>query len=141
MMDEAGGRGAYTAPRSLDELWALRTDYEDVAVASLGGTVLRLYALTGLGRGRLIPDMASLSERDATDPATVAAIWAFQTRVVAASLGYVESMWDALGATLGVDAIDQLYAVAARLSGLDASAQAKATERLRRRRSAASGTD
>lgn len=146
MSDEVGGRGSLTVvnggqPRSLDELWALRTDYRDVPVDALGGTDLRIYALTGTARARLLGDMADLAnERDVTDPATVHRVFMFQVRVVAASMGYPEAQWDDLGSTLGAATIEQLYVVAAELSGLDQEQQQAATERLPRRRSAASGT-
>jgi len=139
-MTETEVRGA-PVPRTLADLWALRTDYRDVPVADLGGTSLRMFALTGTARAHLLSDMADLAgERDATDPATVRRVFMFQVRVVAASLGYPEDAWDALGGVLGSGAIETLYTVAAELSGLEKEQQEKATERLRRRRNAASGT-
>jgi hypothetical protein len=142
--DEAGGRGA-SAPRSLDELWALRTDYRDIPVEDLGGQMLRLYALTGTARARLMGDMAGLADMAddpdaAKDPATVRRVFEFQGHAVAASLGYPPSEWDGLGSVLGARTIEGLYEVVAELSGLEKEQQQKAARRLRPVRSAASGT-
>ena len=140
-MDETGGRGA-PVPRSLDELWALRSDFEDVAVPELSGVTLRVYALSGSARALLVPDMAAVAaSRDDSSPETVRAVFDFQTRVVASSLGYSPEDWEAVGRVLGSAAIERLYEVASRLSGLDHAEQAKASRRLRPVRSAASGSD
>jgi hypothetical protein len=145
MSDEAGGRGA-SAPRSLDELWALRTDYRDVEVEDLGGQALRLYALTGTARAQLMSEMAGLADiaddPDAMkDPAVVRRVFAYQGHAVAASLGYPLSDWDGLADVLGAQTIETLYATVAELSGLEKAQQEKAVRRLRPARSAASGTD
>lgn len=137
-MPGANGEGIHPLP--FTEIWALRTDWEDVPVEQLGGTVLRLYALTGTARAELLEGMISLSrETDEKDPATIRAILDFQGKVVAASLGYPREEWSGLGAVMGSGTIEALYEIAARLSGLDEGQQTQATERLRRRRSAASG--
>jgi hypothetical protein len=134
------GRGA-PAPRPLADLLLLRTDYEDVPVASLGGEVLRVYALSGTARAKLIPDMGRLAAMgDEKSPETVAAVYSFQIRVAAASVGYPEPEWDAFGA-LGQEAITNLYEVAARLSGLGPDSQGEAVRRLPRPRRVASGSD
>jgi hypothetical protein len=142
MSDEAGGRGAAsTAPLSLDELWALRSDFEDVTVPELGGTVLRLYALTGTARAVLLRDMADLADtKDEKDPNVVQRVLLFEGRVVAASLGHPEADWDRFGSVVGSGAIERLYEVAARLSGLDKDQQDKAKAALKARRSGGSGT-
>ena len=144
MNDEAGGGGVLAAPPSLSELRALRSDWEDVPVPELGGRLLRVFALSGTARARLVPDIARLaatSNGEVKDPSVIADILAWQTRVVASSLGYPEAEWDAFGGVIGSGAIERLYEVAAKLSALDADAQAEATRRLRRRRNAASGID
>jgi hypothetical protein len=143
MMDEAGGSGGtIVSPLSLEELHALRSDFEDVEVAELGGRKVRVYALTGTARAKLVPDMAAVaaSKSGRDDPEMIRSVFVFQSRVVAASLGYPEAAWDDVGSALGAGAVETLYDVAARLSGLDEQSQAKATERLPRRRNAASGT-
>ena len=142
MTEEAGGRAEPVSVRSLDDLRALRSDWEDVPVPMLGGAVLRVYALSGTARSRLMPDMARLAAQpDDKAPDAVAALLAFQSRVVGASLGLPLDQWDGAGEVLGADAIDALYPVAARLSGLDGAAQAKASRRLPRTRNAGSGSD
>lgn len=142
MTDEAGGRAEHVSVRSLDDLRALRSDWEDVTVESLGGAVLRVYALSGTARARLMPEMADLIRReDQKDPETVAALLEFQCRAVGASLGLPEEAWAGTGAAIGADAVEQLYAVVGRLSGLSAEEQAKASRRLRPTRSAGSGSD
>lgn len=141
-MTASNGRGSH--PPALADLWALRTDYEDVQVAELGDTTLRVYALTGAARAILVSDMADLAGRKREgaeqDPALVQRVLLFEGRAVAASLGYPREEWDRLVETLGAGAIERLYEVAARLSGLDRADQVEATERLGRRRKAASGT-
>ena len=62
MMNEAGGSGAVTAPLSLVDLRALRSDYRDVPVAGLGGHELRVYALSGTARAQLRSVMADLTD-------------------------------------------------------------------------------
>ena len=141
MTEEAGGRAEHVSVRSLDDLWALRTDWEDVPVPSLGGRVLRVYALSGTARARLMPDMARLSEQDEKNAETVADLLRFQNRVVGASLGLPEPDWDGAGSALGADAVEALYAVAARLSGLEPDAQRKAARRLPATRNSDSGSD
>lgn len=134
-------------PPALADLAAARTDYEDVVVESLGGMTLRLYALTGTARAHLLSTMVELATIDVTDekvslpPEQVQRVFMFQIRVVGASLGYPEDQWDAIGGVLGEATIDQLFAVASKLSGLGATAQDEAVQRLRPVRSAASGTD
>lgn len=141
MTSEAGGRGVPGTLRSLGELAALRTDYEDVEVPELGGASLRVYALTGTARAMLIPDMAALAgKEDSEAPQVVRDVLLFQGRVCGAALGYPVEEWDGVGAVLGTAALDRVYEVAARLSGLDAAAQKGAQERLRPTRKAASGT-
>lgn len=141
-MTEKNGRGP--TPPAFADLYALRTDYEDYAVPELGGTVLRVYALTGAARAILVSDMADLAGRKRegaeNDPALVQRVLLFEGRVVAASLGYDREEWDRLLETLGAGAIEGLYDVASRLSGLDKPQETAATERLGRRRKAASGT-
>jgi hypothetical protein len=143
MTEEAGGRGVLIqAPRSLDELRSLRTDYEDLEVPELGGATVRVFALTGTARAMLIPDMAGLAQADDTKaPEVVRDVLLFQGRVVGASLGFPPEQWESVGDVLGTSAVDRIYSVAARLSGLDESSQKGAQDRLRRPRNAASGTD
>jgi hypothetical protein len=145
-----GAAHVLTSPLPLDQLWAMRTDYEDVPVPSLGGVKLRVYALSGTARAHLVPAMAALADGKepgeriggaGDSPENIERVLLFQGHVVGASLGYPESQWDALPSTLGAQAIEDLYAVASRLSALDASAQAKATARLPRKRSAEAGSD
>jgi hypothetical protein len=119
----------------------MRTDWEDVPVPQLGGTELRVYALTGTARAELIGDIQVLAKKgDATDPETIRGILDFQGRVVAASLGYARDEWSGLAEVMGSGAIEALYDVAARLSGLEQEHQERAKARLKVRRSAASGT-
>ena len=141
MTNEAGGRGAAPAPLSLDDIKALRTDYRDVPVPDLGGHTLRLYALSGTARADLLGDMADIAgEQDEKDPTTVKRVFVFQSRCVAASLGYPMEQWDSVADALGGGTIESLYDIVADLSGLGAQAEAKVRTRLSRRRSAASGT-
>lgn len=137
--------GGASAPPSLDELWALRSDYRDVAVEELGGTTLRVYALTGTARAELLSEMADLAgsqltAEQSTDPAIVRRVLVFQGNVVAAALGYPRDQWQGVGSTLGTSAIERLYEVAAELSGLDKDEQDKATARLGKVRKNGSGT-
>ncbi len=143
MTDQAQD-GAAGVPLRPAELLALRTDYEDVVVPALGDRTVRVYALSGVARARLMPTMSSIAEAqkpgEKPGPETVAAILVFQSKVVAASLGYGEDDWPAVGDVLPADATTALYQVAARLSGLDEAQQAEAVQRLPRTRRAASGT-
>lgn len=139
-MAEGTNGGALVALPTLAELAALRSDYEDVPVPQLGGTILRVYALTGTARAQLVGPMAELAKADNDkDPETVKRVWLFQGMVVGASLGYPEDEWSGVGNALGVEAISLLYDVAARLSALGGEAKAEAVQRLPRRRNAASG--
>lgn len=145
-MSDTNGRAGATPPK-LQELMTLRTDFEDVPVPQLGGTELRLYALTGTARAVLVSEMTGLQARHTKagtdpddDPATVQAVMEFQGRVVAASLGYPLDEWDQLGATIGAPAVELLYEKASALSGIDKKDQDKATDRLPPTRKAASGT-
>lgn len=133
-------------PPTLADLMAARTDYEDVQVESLGGMTLRLYALTGTARARLLSTMVELAGIDVADatnipPEQVQRVFMFQIRVVGASLGYAEAEWEDVGGVLGEATITQLFDVASKLSGLGATAQDEAVQRLRPVRNAASGTD
>lgn len=129
---------------SLDELRALRTDFQDVSVPELGGTELRVYALTGTARATFVSEMADLAgedeEKASKDPAVVRRVFLFQGRVVAASLGYPSSEWDGLGDVLGARVIERLFDVSSSLSALNEEAQQKAVARLGRARKRASGT-
>lgn len=145
-----GAAPILTSPLPLEQLWALRTDYQDVPVESLGGQRVRLYALSGTARARLVPEMAALAEGrtpgeriggQGDSPESVQRVLVFQGHVVAASLGYPEDQWDEVPGILGATAVEDLYAVAAKLSALEGDATAKATERLPRKRSAGSGSD
>ena len=136
------GRGPQ--PPSIDQLIEARSDYEDVEVEGLGGMTLRVYALSGTARARLMSTMADLAEIDpdkVKDPDTVMRVFMFQIRVVGASLGYPEDQWEAIGDAVGEEAIGQLFEVATRLSGLGDSAQDEAVQRLRAVRNVASGSD
>lgn len=131
-------------PPALDDLIESRSDFEDVDVESLGGRTLRLYALSGTDRAKLMSTMVDLADIDpenARDPETVMRVFHFQIRVVAASLGYPEDQWEAFGQAVGEGVIGQLFDVASRLSGMGADAQDEAVQRLRTVRSVASGTD
>ena len=114
-----GTRGAAPAPLELADLRALRTDYEDVVCPDLGGTTLRLYALSGTARALLVPAMADLVAGDQQSPDAVRRVFQFEVRVVASSLGYHEDEWDAAGDALGAPTVELLYPVAARLSKLN----------------------
>lgn len=143
MTTKNGGR---QAPPTIEELWNLRNDYQDVELPELGGTTLRLYALTGNARAELMSEMVDLSHLEGADQpdldtATVRRVFDFQTRVVGASLGYPSGQWGTVGDVLGNSVIDNLFAVASKLSGLDTSSQDEAVQRLRPVRNAASGTD
>lgn len=153
---EAGGGVPYAGPPSLDELLTLRTDYEDVPVPALGGTVIRVFALSGVARVRLVAEVRRTLREAGIDPETfgddtdvpdeVATEFAerieqHQARVVAASMGYAEEEWDALGELLPDAAIETLYGVATRLSGLGSEAQQEERDRLPETRNAASGSD
>ena len=141
MNTKAGGRGPdHPELRSLDELTQLRTDYEDVPVSQLGGAVLRLYALTGAERARLISAASRLEKEVGAEVAESEAALLFPVRIVGASLGYPEDQWVALGEALGAEALDDLYKVASRLSGVgDSDKQEK--DRQPEKRNAASGSD
>jgi len=136
-----GTRGAAPAPLSLDDLRALRTDYEDVACPDLGGATLRLYALSGTARAVLIPAMADLVAGDPSNPDSVRRVFQFEVRVVSASLGYPEAEWDAAGDALGSPTVEMLYPIAARLSRLNNDEVEKVAAELGEATSDGSGTD
>jgi len=139
---KAGGRGPdYPGPRSLDELIQLRTDYEDVPVSQLGGEVLRVYALTGAERARLISQASRLEKEVGAEVADSEAALLFPVRIVGASLRYPEDQWVALGEALGAEALDDLYKVASRLSGVGDSDAKQEKDRQPEKRNAASGSD
>lgn len=133
------GEGTAPVP-SVDDLWAWRTDWEDVEVPEMGGRTFRVYALSGTARAVLMPEMAEVADKESKDPATIAAVFRFQTKAVAASLGFPRESWDLAGDALGSNVVERLYEVVARLSGLDGKAQAEARDRLSPRRKAGSGT-
>lgn len=141
MNGEEGGSGSSPEPLRLADIWAIRTDFEDVPVEQLGGRVVRVYALTGTARAKLVPSMADLANSgDSSSPENVERIMLFQSRVVAASLGFKEAEWGTFGETMGSEAIEALYEHAAKLSGLDGAAQTGAQDRLKGRRKVGSGT-
>jgi len=154
MTVEAGGGVPYLGPPSLDELLTLRTDYEDVPVPELGGKVIRLFALSGVARVRLVSEVRRTLREAGIDPETfskdtevpdeVAVAFAERLqqhhgRVVAASMGYPEEEWDALASLLPDDVIEPLFEVASRLSGM--GNQEEEQERLPETRNDASGSD
>jgi hypothetical protein len=125
--------GASAGPPPIASLAEARTDYEDVPVPQLGGMVIRLYALSGQDRGAIFSEMAALvrdrSESDIreADPDTIRKVLDFQTHVVAASMGYPQSAWPALGGAISADTIeDVLFPVCERLSKLGATEKVKA---------------
>lgn len=132
------------APPALAEIIAARTDYEDVQVASLGGKTLRVHAVSGTARAKLMSGMVGLLDDEAAakkDPAKVERVLMFQVHVVAASLGYPEEQWAAVGDALGEGAIEQLFDVATRLSRLDKDSADEVAHSLKQTKSTASGTD
>jgi len=137
-----GQRGLPTHLRpSIDDLVAARTDYEDVEVESLGGMTLRVFGLTGVARASLMSEYAAYMPADGDDKLpddsdTLRMLLLFQVKVVGAALGYPEDEWEAAGTALGTDAVEQLFDVASRLSGIGPEAEAKADADLK-----ATGTD
>ena len=85
-------------------------------------------------------DLSEIADEQARDPVTVKRVFEFQIRVVAASMGYPQELWDQVGEVMGAGTIEELFRHASSLSGLDAEAQDKAVQRLRRARRTASGT-
>ena len=113
-------------------------------MSSLGGNAVRLYALSGAQRSILLPQMAELSKREGdidNDPEVVRRVFTFQSDVVAASMGYPPDQWAGLADALGAPAIEELYDVAKRLSGLGKDAVDEAVADLGETTSAGSGTD
>ena len=141
MTKEAGGQAG--GPVSLDQLRTLRSDYQDVPVPGLGGTTIRLWALSGTERAGLIKEISALSklDPDGSDPEVIEKVLLFQCRVVAASMQLDPGEWDGLADAIGAGIVEDLYTVAAKLSRLEREAQAEALERLPAKRSTASGTD
>lgn len=145
MSDTSGGQPLLP---TIAELQEARTDCEDVAVEALGGKVLRLYGLGGTNRAVLmskyaafIPDDENATPQQPNDPEQVKQLLLFQVMLVSASLGYREDQWAAVGDALGSAAVEQLFDVASRLSGLGPDATKQAVQRLRPVGSGGSGTD
>lgn len=139
---------ASTRPPSLDELRGLRRDYEDVEVPELG-VPLRLWALSGAARAAYMARLAglvrfaslSLDEMQDQSPEDIERAMLAQSYLVAGSLGYPSSEWDAVAETLSESIVDRLYPVAARLSKMQEGATDAEVQDLKDNPSASSGTD
>ena len=135
------------APVTLEELRAARTDYRDVPCEGLGGKEVRIYALSGTARAKLMTSTLGLAQLATDDdalaklpPEQAEQVFMFQARVVAASMGFPEDQWDSVSDVLGGPTISQLFDVASDLSGLNEASQDEAVQRLRPVRNVASGT-